>query len=49
MNAEYIKEGLPQKDRLIKLNNGAITQMQSLIGNASVKKLEKGLGLKVVG
>ncbi len=42
MNAEYIKEGLPQKERLLKLNASAISQMKSLIGNASVKKLGEG-------
>ena len=44
MNAEYIKAGLPQSERLLKLNESAISQMRSLIGNASVKKLEKGFG-----
>ncbi len=42
MNAEYIKEGLSQKERLLKLNESAISQMKSLIGNASVKKLGEG-------
>jgi len=40
LNAEYIRAGLPQKDRLIKLNQSAIAQMKSLIGNASIKKLQ---------
>ena len=40
LNAEFIRAGLPQKERLIKLNESAIAQMKSLIGNASIKKLE---------
>ena len=48
MNAEYIKAGIPQSERLLKLNESAISQMKSLIGNASVKRLQekfdKGLG-----
>jgi len=41
INAEYIKEGLTQKSRLLKLNQSAISQMKSLIGNSSIKKLEQ--------
>jgi len=41
LNAEYIREGLGQRQRLLKLNESAISQMRSLIGNASVKKLGK--------
>ncbi|TSC93858.1 MAG: hypothetical protein CEN91_103 [Candidatus Berkelbacteria bacterium Licking1014_85] len=41
INAEYIKHGLSQRDRLQKLNNIAIFQMQSLLENPSIKKLEK--------
>ncbi|MDO8240409.1 MAG: KilA-N domain-containing protein [Candidatus Moranbacteria bacterium] len=40
LNAEYIRVGLPQKERLLKLNESAISQMKSLVGNASIKKLE---------
>jgi len=40
INAELIRQGLPQSERLVKLNQIAIYQMQSLVGNASVKKLE---------
>lgn len=40
LNAEYIKQGLPQKERLLKLNDTAISQMKSLVNNISVKKLE---------
>lgn len=38
-NAEFIKLGLPQRERLIKLNGIAISQMQSLLGNPTLKKL----------
>ncbi len=41
LNAEYIRAGLLQKERLINLNVSAISQMKSLLGNASIKKLEK--------
>lgn len=40
LNAEYIKQGLLQEERLIKLNETAISQMKSLVDNVSVKKLE---------
>ncbi len=39
LNAEYIRAGISQGDRLLKLNESAIHQMKSLLGNASVKKL----------
>lgn len=39
LNAEFIREGLSQGDRLKKLNDIAINQMRSLVGNSSVKKL----------
>lgn len=41
MNAELIRQGLSQKERLIQLNQVAIMQMQSLINNVSVKNLTK--------
>ena len=41
-NAEFIKKGLSQSERLETLNNIAISQMKSLIDNPSVKKLEEG-------
>jgi hypothetical protein len=41
LNAEYIRAGLSQKERLRKLNESAIVQMKSLAGNTSVRKLEK--------
>ena len=40
INAELIRRGLPQSERLIQLNVIAIAQIQSLIGNASIKKLK---------
>lgn len=40
INAEFIRQGLPQNERLKKLNEIAIIQMKSLIGNSSIKKLE---------
>lgn len=40
LNAEFIRQGLPQGDRLIKLNKIAIIQMKSLSGSSSIKKLE---------
>lgn len=38
-NAEFIRQGLSQSERLEKLNKIAITQMESLIDNKTVKKL----------
>lgn len=40
INAELIRNGLPQNERLTQLNRIAIAQMQSLVGNASIKKLK---------
>jgi len=40
LNAEYIRAGLVQKDRLLKLNESAIVQMKSLANNGSIKKLK---------
>ena len=42
MNAEFIRMGLAQSERLCKLNTIAITQLKSLIGNVNVKKLKRG-------
>lgn len=39
INAELIREGLPQSERLKKLNATAIYQMKSLLNNLSIKKL----------
>lgn len=40
LNAEFIRQGLSQSERLRRLNQIAIVQMQSLIGNPTVKKLK---------
>ena len=42
MNAEFIKMKLPQGERLKKLNTIAITQLKSLAGNTSLRKLTDG-------
>lgn len=39
MNAELIKQKMPQRDRLVYLNNMAIGQMQSLADSAALKRL----------
>ena len=41
LNAEFIRQGLPQGNRLRKLNDIAIIQMHSLLDNPSVKKLKQ--------
>ena len=41
LNAEFIRQGLSQGERLKKLNEIAIIQIRSLIDNPSVKKLNK--------
>ena len=43
MNAELIKQGLAQKERLEYLNRMAIEQMRSLIDSAAVKRLNQTL------
>lgn len=40
LNAEFIRQGLPQSGRLLRLNEIAIIQMKSLLNNNSVKKLK---------
>ena len=40
LNAEFIRQGLPQSERLVKLNAIAITQMKSLTTNSGLLKLE---------
>lgn len=42
MNAEFIRMGLPQGERLRKLNAIAIQQLKSLVGNENFKKLGNG-------
>ena len=39
-NAELINDDIPQKERLIKLNNSAIRQMKILANDKSIKELE---------
>ncbi len=46
LNAQYVTEGLSQKDRLTKLNQIAISQMKALVNNSSVKKLEEKINRK---
>ena len=41
LNSEFIKMGMTQKERLLKLNEIAIVQMKSLLANNTVKKLLK--------
>lgn len=41
MNAELIKQGLSQSQRLAVLNKMAIEQMTSLLGSSSIKKLQQ--------
>ena len=43
MNAELIKQGISQGERLEYLNNMAIEQMYSLINNFSVQKLNSSI------
>ena len=40
INAVLIRQGLSQSERLIQLNQIAITQMTSLVNNANLKKLK---------
>ena len=40
LNAEFIRQGLPSSERLLKLNEIAIIQMQSLLGNSNIQKLK---------
>lgn len=40
LNAEFIKMGMTQKERLLKLNESAISQMRSLMNYSGIKKLK---------
>lgn len=40
LNAEFIRQGLMQSERLKRLNEIAIVQMKSLLGHPSIKKME---------
>jgi hypothetical protein len=42
MNAELIKQGIPQNKRLVALNKMAIEQMTSIVGSKAIRRLEKG-------
>ncbi len=46
LNAEFIRQNIPQSVRLVKLNEIAIGQMKSLINNSSIKKLRESVGVK---
>lgn len=41
LNATFIKDGLPQKERLIKLNSEAISQLTTFENNSNIKKIEE--------
>lgn len=41
LNSEFLRRGLTQSERLLTLNEIAITQMKSLLGNSTVNKLLK--------
>ena len=40
LNAVLIRQGLPPSDRLLKLNEIAITQMRTLLSDPNVKRLK---------
>lgn len=42
LNAEFIKQGIPQAERLRKLNAIAIQQMKVLVTDAGIKRLPRG-------
>ncbi len=42
MNAELIKQGIPQNKRLVALNKMAIEQMTSIVGSKAIRRLVKG-------
>ena len=42
INAMLIAQSMPQNERLVQLNNIAITQMKSLVDNQHIKKLQDG-------
>ena len=44
LNAEFIKAGLSQRDRLQKLHDIAVSQLKSISNVASVKRLQKRFG-----
>jgi hypothetical protein len=40
LNSVLIRQGLPQSDRLLKLNEIAIIQMRSLLSDNNIKRLK---------
>jgi hypothetical protein len=44
VNVVLIRDGLSQSERLVRLNQIAITQLTSLLGNEHIKKLGIGSG-----
>ncbi|TYZ20798.1 hypothetical protein [Selenomonas ruminis] len=44
LNAEYIKEGFPQSERLQRLRSTAVAQLKSVTNAASTKRLGQRLG-----
>jgi hypothetical protein len=40
LNAEFIRQGLPQSGRLLQLNEIAIIRMSSLLGNPTIKQIK---------
>ena len=41
LNAEMITNGIPQNERIVRLNNTAKKQLQLLKNNSSIRRLEK--------
>ena len=41
INAELIRQGLPQKERLLRLNESAKQMMRSLVGDERIKQLDQ--------
>ncbi|MBK5242387.1 KilA-N domain-containing protein [Clostridium sp.] len=48
LNANFIKKGMEQRQRLMELNKIARTQLKSLLNNKNIKAL-KGLNIKQIG
>ena len=40
LNSVFIRQGLAQADRLVKLNEIAISQIRTLVANDSIKRLQ---------
>ena len=41
LNAEFIRQGLPQKERLLRLNASAKQMMKSLLDSAGIEQLKR--------